>query len=111
MANDKYIYIIAEIGINHNGSLDLAKQLIDLAVRSGCDVVKFQKRNIEIVYGDSVLSQPRKSPWGTTQREQKEALEFSWKNMMKLILIVNQGLLIGSHHLGMKIVKSSNEKI
>ena len=53
MANDKYIYIIAEIGINHNGSLDLAKQLIDLAVRSGCDAVKFQKRNIQIVYGGS----------------------------------------------------------
>lgn len=75
--NDKYIYIIAEIGINHNGSLDTAKQLIDLAVEAGCDAVKFQKRNIEIVYGEEVLSQPRKSPWGSTQRDQKEALEFS----------------------------------
>ena len=75
--NDKYIYIIAEIGINHNGSLETAKQLIDLAVDAGCDAVKFQKRNIEIVYGQEVLSQPRKSPWGNTQRDQKEALEFS----------------------------------
>jgi len=77
--NDKYIYIIAEIGINHNGSLETAKKLIDLAVDCGCDAVKFQKRNIEIVYGEEVLSQPRKSPWGNTQRAQKEGLEFSLK--------------------------------
>ena len=64
--NDKYIYIIAEIGINHNGSLETAKQLIDLAVEAGCDAVKFQKRNIQIVYGEEVLSQSRKSPWGNT---------------------------------------------
>ena len=80
MSNDRYIYIIAEIGINHNGSLDTAKDLIDLAVDSGCDAVKFQKRDIEIVYGENVLSQPRKSPWGNTQRAQKEALEFSLKD-------------------------------
>ena len=79
MSNDKYIYIVAEIGINHNGSLEMAKDLIDLAVNSGCDAVKFQKRNIQIVYGEDVLSQPRKSPWGNTQRAQKEALEFSIK--------------------------------
>ena len=77
MSNDKYIYIIAEIGINHNGSLETAKKLIDLAVDSDCDAVKFQKRNIEIVYGEETLSQPRQSPWGNTQRDQKEALEFS----------------------------------
>tara|TARA_B100000073_G_scaffold170548_1_gene140985 strand:+ start:592 stop:1467 length:876 start_codon:yes stop_codon:yes gene_type:complete len=77
MDNDKYIYIIAEIGINHNGSMECAKQLIDMAVKSGCDAVKFQKRDLEIVYGEEVLSQYRKSPWGETQREQKEALEFS----------------------------------
>tara|TARA_Y100001978_G_C23649225_1_gene412470 strand:+ start:350 stop:1246 length:897 start_codon:yes stop_codon:yes gene_type:complete len=77
MANDKYIYIIAEIGINHNGSVDISKELIDLAVEAGCDAVKFQKRNIDIVYGEEILSQPRKSPWGNTQRDQKQALEFS----------------------------------
>ena len=77
MANDKYIYIIAEIGINHNGSIDIAKQLIDIAVEADCDAVKFQKRNIDIVYGEKVLSQERKSPWVNTQREQKEGLEFS----------------------------------
>ena len=77
MGNDKYIYIIAEIGINHNGSIEYAKKLIDMAVKSGCDAVKFQKRDLEIVYGEEILSQYRESPWGSTQREQKEALEFS----------------------------------
>ena len=79
MGNDKYIYIVAEIGINHNGSLDYAKELIDMAVKCGCDAVKFQKRNLDIVYGDELLSQKRDSPWGNTQRDQKEALEFSLK--------------------------------
>ena len=77
MSNESYIYVIAEIGINHNGSLDTAKELIDLAVEVGCDAVKFQKRTINIVYSESVLNQPRESPWGKTQREQKEGLEFS----------------------------------
>src|SRR5205085_954139 len=69
-------YIIAEIGINHNGDLNIAKQLIDLAVKCGCDAVKFQKRTIEAVYPKSVLDTPRESPWGTTTRQQKEGLEF-----------------------------------
>ena len=77
MDNGKYIYIIAEIGINHNGSIDIAKELIDIAVDSGCDAVKFQKRTLDVVYTKETLNQPRKSPWGTTQRQQKEALEFS----------------------------------
>lgn len=84
MSNDKYIYIIAEIGINHNGSLEYAKELIDIAVECGCDAVKFQKRNIDIVYGEKLLSMPRESPWGTTQREQKEALEFSLEDYDKI---------------------------
>ena len=77
MGNEKYIYIISEIGINHNGSLETAKELIDKSVEIGCDAVKFQKRTIDIVYSESILNQPRKSPWGETQREQKEGLEFS----------------------------------
>ncbi len=77
MGSEKYIYIIAEIGINHNGSLELAKKLIDDAVETGCDAVKFQKRNIETVYSQEILDQPRESPWGKTQRDQKEGLEFS----------------------------------
>lgn len=70
-------FIIAEIGINHNGSLDLAKKLIDLAIQSGCDAVKFQKRTVDVVYSQEFLDSPRESPWGSTQRAQKEALEFS----------------------------------
>ena len=68
--------ITAEIGINHNGDLDLAKKLIDVAVEAGCDAVKFQKRTVNKVYTQEYLAQPRESPWGTTQRAQKEGLEF-----------------------------------
>ena len=68
--------IIAEIGINHNGDIDSAKQLIDVARDAGADAVKFQKRTIELVYSRELLDAPRESPWGTTQREQKERLEF-----------------------------------
>ncbi len=74
------VFITAEIGINHNGSIDIAKKLIDIAVSSGCDAVKFQKRNVEKVYSKKLLDQPRESPWGTTQRDQKLGLEFSEKD-------------------------------
>ena len=70
-----YCYITAEIGINHNGSLQIAKDLIDMAIEAGCDAVKFQKRTIDVVYPQDLLDQPRESPWGTTQRDQKEGLE------------------------------------
>ena len=77
MSNESYIYVIAEIGINHNGSIETAKKLIDESAAVGCDAVKFQKRTIDIVYSDSVLNKPRESPWGDTQRAQKEGLELS----------------------------------
>ena len=70
------IFVIAEIGINHNGDLKTAKKLIDIAVECGCDAVKFQKRTIDLVYSEDLLNSKRESPWGTTQREQKEGLEF-----------------------------------
>ena len=70
------VFVIAEIGINHNGDLDVARRLIALARDAGCDAVKFQKRTIDIVYSPEVLAQPSQSPWGSTQREQKEGLEF-----------------------------------
>ncbi len=69
-------FVIAEIGINHNGDMDVAKQMINGAVDAGCDAVKFQKRTIDKVYTQKMLDGPRESPWGTTQREQKEGLEF-----------------------------------
>ena len=70
------IYFIAEIGINHNGDISVAKKLIDQAKSAGFNAVKFQKRTIDIVYSKDVLDSPRESPWGSTTREQKEGLEF-----------------------------------
>ena len=71
------IFIVAEIGINHNGDMSICKELIDVAAESGCDAVKFQKRDINQVYTQEFLDSPRESQWGTTQREQKLGLEFS----------------------------------
>lgn len=70
------VFIIAEIGINHNGDLKIAKDLIRQATSAGCDAVKFQKRDIDIVYTKEFLDSPRESAWGTTQRDQKAGLEF-----------------------------------
>ena len=70
------IFTIAEIGINHNGDLKIAKELIDEAKKAGFDSVKFQKRNIDKVYTKDFLNSERESPWGKTQRAQKEGLEF-----------------------------------
>lgn len=69
-------YVIAEIGINHNGDIATARKLIDVAVASGCDAVKFQKRTIEVVYPAEELARPRESPFGTTNADLKYGLEF-----------------------------------
>ena len=79
MTNKKKTFIIAEIGINHNGDVAIAKKLIDEAKKAGCDAVKFQKRTIETVYTKEELDKLRESPWGLTNREQKNGLEFSSK--------------------------------
>lgn len=71
------MFIIAEIGINHNGDMSIAKQLIDVAIDAGADAVKFQKRTIDKVYTKEFLDAPRESPWGATQRAQKQGLEFN----------------------------------
>lgn len=71
------VCIIAEVGINHNGDIQIAKKLIDGAKLAGCDAVKFQKRTIDVVYTKEELDKPRESPWGTTNRAQKTGLEFS----------------------------------
>jgi len=73
---NKMPYIIAEIGINHNGSLDKALDLIDMACRCGVDAVKFQKRSVDLVYSKEFLDSSRESPFGSTQRDQKFGLEF-----------------------------------
>jgi len=72
-------FLIAEIGINHNGSIDIEKKLILNAKTAGFDAVKFQKRDINLVYSKELLDSPRESPWGTTQRDQKKGLEFRKK--------------------------------
>lgn len=69
-------FVIAEIGINHNGDLKLAKQLIDVAADAGCDAVKFQKRTIEVVYSADELAKPREHPFGETNGDLKRHLEF-----------------------------------
>ena len=78
------IFVIAEIGINHNGSLDICKQLIDVATKAGADAVKFQKRTIDLVYTRELLDSPRESPWGTTQRDQKKGLEFELEDYQEI---------------------------
>ena len=78
------IFIIAEIGINHNGDIGIAKDLINVACEAGADAVKFQKRTIDLVYTKEMLDGSRESPWGTTQREQKEGLEFGKKEYQEI---------------------------
>ena len=73
------LFISAEIGINHNGDIEICKKLIDLAASTGCNAVKFQKRNIDKVYTQEFLDSSRDSPWGTTQRDQKEGLELNYE--------------------------------
>ncbi len=78
------IFFIAEIGINHNGDINIAKELIKLAKDACCDAVKFQKRTIDIVYTKELLDSPRESPWGNTQRDQKKGLEFGLKEYREI---------------------------
>jgi len=78
------IFIIAEIGINHNGDVSICKELIDVAADAGCDAVKFQKRDIDQVYTQDYLASYRESPWGTTQREQKTGLEFDAEHYLEI---------------------------
>jgi N-acetylneuraminate synthase len=69
-------YVVAEIGINHNGDLDLAKRLISVAIAAGCDAVKFQKRSVDVVYTADELAKPRENPFGPTNGDLKWGLEF-----------------------------------
>ena len=73
------VFVIAEIGINHNGDIEIAKKLIEVAKDAGCNAVKFQKRTVEKVYSNDALDAPRESPWGNTTRDQKLGLEFGKK--------------------------------
>lgn len=77
-------FLIAEIGINHNGDINITKKLIDNAVICGFDAVKFQKRDIELVYDNEQLDSKRDSPWGKTFRDQKQGLEFSLSDYQEI---------------------------
>ncbi|HNS56744.1 MAG TPA: N-acetylneuraminate synthase family protein [Smithellaceae bacterium] len=77
-------FIVAEIGINHNGDVDIAKKLVDIAVFSGCDAVKFQKRTVDVVYSVEELAKPRETPFGTTNGDLKYGLEFGRKEYKEI---------------------------
>ncbi|MFH1704337.1 MAG: N-acetylneuraminate synthase family protein [Nitrospirota bacterium] len=77
-------YIIAEIGINHNGDIEIAKKLIDLAKVAGCDAVKFQKRTVDVVYSPEELAKPRESPYGNTNGDLKYGLEFELEEYQEI---------------------------
>ncbi len=77
-------YIIAEIGINHNGDIDIAKRLIAVAVAAGCDAVKFQKRTIDVVYSAGELAKPRESPFGATNGDLKYGLELDYYDYQEI---------------------------
>jgi N-acetylneuraminate synthase len=78
------LFLIAEVGINHNGEIEIAKKLIFEAKKAGFDAVKFQKRSVEKVYSKDFLDSPRQSKWGNTQRDQKNGLEFSLKQYSEI---------------------------
>ena len=75
IGNDEPNFIVAEIGINHNGKIDIALALIDVAVEAGCDAVKFQKRDVNVVYTPEELARPRENPFGPTNGDLKHGLE------------------------------------
>ena len=77
-------FIIAEIGINHNGSVELAKKHIDLALKAGCDAVKFQKRTVDVVYTKEELARERQSVFGTTNGDLKRGLEFGYEEYSQI---------------------------
>jgi N-acetylneuraminate synthase len=84
IGDDQPCYILAEIGINHNGDVDLAKRLISVALAAGCNAVKFQKRTIEVVYTAEELAKPRENPFGATNGDLKYGLEFEMEEYREI---------------------------
>lgn len=84
ISHENPAYFIAEIGINHNGDINLAKRLIQVAAAAGCDAVKFQKRTLEVVYTAEELAKPRESVFGETNGDLKRGLEFGEKEYAEI---------------------------
>ena len=85
LIGDNYpCFVIAEIGINHNGSVELAKKMIAIAVTTGCDAVKFQKRTVDVVYSKEELAKERKSVFGNTNGDLKRGLEFDYEQYKEI---------------------------
>ena len=80
------LFIIGEIGINHNGDLEIAKKLIDLAADAGADAVKFQKRTIDAIYAQEELARPRENPFGPTNGDLKRGLEFGYNEYAEMVI-------------------------
>jgi len=80
----KPCFIVAEIGINHNGDLDITRKLISASVLAGCDAVKFQKRTVEVVYSAADLAKPRENPFGPTNGDLKRGLEFGYSQYTEI---------------------------
>lgn len=85
IGDNQSCFIIAEIGINHNGSVELAKKLIKEAYDSGCDAVKFQKRTVDVVYTEEELQRPRLNPFGETNGDLKRGLEFGYEDFKEIV--------------------------
>jgi len=77
-------FVIAELGTNHMGDIEIAKKIIDVAVGAGCNAVKLQKKNVEKIYTKEFLDSSLDSPWGTTQREMRLHREFSDNEFKKI---------------------------
>jgi sialic acid synthase SpsE len=73
VGDDQPCFIVAEIGINHNGDVDFAKRLISVALAAGCDAIKFQKRTVDVAYTPAELAKPRENPFGPTNGDLKYA--------------------------------------
>jgi len=84
VGHDKPVFFIAEIGINHNGDVEIAKRLIDAALLAGCDAVKFQKRTVDTVYTKEELLKPRENPFGPTNGDLKRGLEFGLNEYLEI---------------------------
>jgi len=78
------VFVIAEIGTNHMGDLNIAKKLIEIAAKCDCDAVKFQRKNVEKIYNKNFLDSYLESPWGTTQREMRLHREFNDKQFLEI---------------------------